>query len=63
MVYADETGDGMLNVVDRETKSERVEGVVEVEYMDNSSSRSMVPAVNAYMKKLLARSMGSVVRI
>tara|TARA_R110000782_G_scaffold71809_2_gene143873 strand:+ start:1927 stop:2418 length:492 start_codon:yes stop_codon:yes gene_type:complete len=62
LVYADETGNGMLSVVDRETKSERV-GDLEIEYMDNSSSRSVVPAVSAYMKKLLARSMGSVVRI
>lgn len=61
LTYAQETGDGLMNTVERATKMEKV-GALEVEYMDNASARSNNPAVTAYLRKLV-RSPSRIVRI
>tara|TARA_R110000823_G_scaffold299015_1_gene419677 strand:+ start:50 stop:532 length:483 start_codon:yes stop_codon:yes gene_type:complete len=52
IVYADEKDFGLFDVIQRRTRKEKVD-VLEVEYMDNSASRVLVPAAAAWMRKLL----------
>ena len=52
IVYADEKNYGLFDVIQRRTRKEKVD-VLEVEYMDNSASRVLVPAAAAWMRKLL----------
>jgi len=61
--YAEESGNGQLATVERETKREKV-GELEVEYSDTASSRDLNVAVSRAIKKLLGcGSMNRVVRI
>ena len=53
LTYADERGYGPYDVVARATKSERIEGAIAVEYMDNASSDVIVPSIWACLRKLV----------
>jgi hypothetical protein len=57
LTYAEEIGEGMLSVIDRKVKKEKVASI-EVEYSDGSSPRSIVSAVPSAMRKLLAVGSG-----
>lgn len=46
-------GNGPLDAVERSTKKEKV-GEIEVEYMDNSSSTTIVKTINSKLRKLIA---------
>lgn len=52
-------GNSFTSVKERAVKRERINGAVEVEYMDNASSTDQVVAFNVKVKKLL-RSSGNV---
>jgi len=53
ITYAEELGTSELAQVDRKTKREKV-GDIEIEYTDNSSSRTTTPAIRHSMRKLVA---------
>lgn len=57
LAYAEEQGEGELNVLERKVTSEKV-GPVAVSYSDSSSSRNSNVAVSSSMKKLLQNSGG-----
>jgi hypothetical protein len=56
--YSIDQGENPLATVGRATKREKVD-VIEVEYQDNASSTSIITAVNATLRKLLATNSGS----
>lgn len=52
LAYAEESGNGQFNVVDRKVTREKVD-VIEIEYSATSGSRNTVVAASATMRKLL----------
>ena len=53
LAYAQETGAGKLNQVERAKKKTKVD-VIEVEYADNASSVTLTPSVSLSLRKLLS---------
>lgn len=52
LTYAEESGEGQLDVVERKVSSEKV-GPISVTYADNSNSRNSVVAANRAYRKLV----------
>lgn len=53
LAYAEERTYGLLDPIERTTKRERIEGALEVEYMDNASSKTTVPSIARALRKLV----------
>jgi hypothetical protein len=55
LAYAQETGAGQMNQIERAKKKTKVD-VIEVEYADNASSRTLNPSVSLSLRKLVKSS-------
>jgi hypothetical protein len=56
-----DAGEDLTPVVERDVKSERIEGAIDIEYMDNASSTNSYPQVDSILNKYIKVS--GVVRV